>query len=417
MAADAPSKFEATWRYRIDNQGIGAGEKRMLGKNFNPDAPRKFTKLHLLDTAGSRALRAQFVSQQWKYDWTNVMVQKKSADDTPLQSAYAAVIEPYAGEPFIQSTATLPIEGNQTDATRAVAVEVKTTAGRTDITFTDGSGGNMRRIGDAGIQVNGEYAFHSTDKAGVLHQATLVGGTELQSPFVRIQPTTSHRTGRVVKVDYYQKKLWLNTTWPRRVGQSVFAVGVPDTDHMTTYTAVQVEPASGGSEVTLLRGADYYRSRIESFEADGVVACTLVPFMDYIDGNQKHWVASNEDMTRFWRAEYLDGKRFKLTGGEVTADAFGENPVLRLWEYGVGDEVRQSTVVNFRRIDSYTHELTGDVDLTISLPAAQVQTSRDGKTWVREGEQNDNWTTLTYRAEQLLAGPVYVRFGPVDASK
>ena len=39
-----------------------------------------------------------------------------------LESAFAAIIEPYAGEPFITSVRQLEITDNETDARRAVAL-------------------------------------------------------------------------------------------------------------------------------------------------------------------------------------------------------------------------------------------------------------------------------------------------------
>ena len=44
-----------------------------------------------------------------------------------------------------------------------------------------------------------------------------------------------------------------------------------------------------------------------------------------------------------------DGK-FRLMGAPVKKDSFGKANALRLWEYGVGDTVRQSTFASVRRI-------------------------------------------------------------------
>ena len=78
---------------------------------------------------------------------------------------------------------------------------------------------------------------------------------------------------------------------------------------------------------------------------DGTVVCTLKPLLHYARGGRKGWVASDDDATRFWRAEYLGNQTFRLTGGPVADDSFGPKRVLRLWECGVGDEVRHRLLI------------------------------------------------------------------------
>jgi hypothetical protein len=39
-----------------------------------------------------------------------------------------------------------------------------------------------------------------------------------------------------------------------------------------------------------------------------------------------------------------------------------------LWEYGVGDRVRQSTFACLRRVAPGTYELTADVDVEVTFP-------------------------------------------------
>ena len=65
-------------------------------------------------------------------------------------SAFVALVEPYAGQPFITAQRTLPVTGNEADALRAVAVEVKTANGRTDLCFADGRPEKTRRVPAAG---------------------------------------------------------------------------------------------------------------------------------------------------------------------------------------------------------------------------------------------------------------------------
>ena len=61
------------------------------------------------------------------------------------------------------------------------------------------------------------------------------------------------------------------------------------------------------------------------------------------------------------------GSAFALRGTPVRAADLDPAHSLRLWEYGVGDTVRQSTFVNLRRVAAGEYELTGDVDVEVTL--------------------------------------------------
>jgi len=405
----APETFQATWRMVIEVPGPGGGEKEMMGRNYSPGSPRKFTRLHLLGVRGARAMRGQFVCRQWKYDFTNVMVQRKAAEGGGLDTVFSAIIEPYAGKPFITALRRLKVEKAEADARSAVAVEVKTTNGHTDLCFASGRPDKTRTIPEAKTRVAAEFAFCSTD-AGGLRQATLGGGKLLETPHIRIEAAEAQRQAEVVKVDYLKKKLWIDQRWPHRTRPIVLEIGLPDSDHKTTYTAVRVDPAEGGSVLTLQRGADCYRSEIQEVKPDGTVQCTLKALMGYVRGNQKGWVASDDDMTRYWRADHLGSRSFKLTGAPVTQDAFGKQRVLRLWEYGVGDTVWQRTSVSLRRVAPGRFALEADTMVKLSLRARAARISSDGKTWkALPGQAAAGWLTFAIPADLRAHTPLLLQ--------
>jgi hypothetical protein len=392
FTGDAPATLEATWRMAVEVEGPGGGEKEMLRKNYQPDAPRKFTRLHLLGTTGLRAMRAQCVCHQWGYHYTNLMVREPDLSG-PTHRTYVALIEPYVGKPWIASKRELRIANNEQDARRAIAVEVKTANGNTDICFADARPDRVRELADVNVRVAGEFACYGTDPAG-LRQATLVGGQILETPLVRLRPAAAERRGNVTKVDYYARKLWIDQPWPRRTGESVFEAGLPD--HWTTYTAVRVEPAAGGSCLTLKRGADFFRSQVTQIAPDRrQIQCALKPLLEFVDHNRHGWVASNERQSTFWRANYLGNGAFELHGPPVEERSFGVEGVLRLWEYGVGDRVRQSTSVSLRRIENDAFEVANNAGVTISFPCRQVHVSTDGDAFrPAKSTAADGWTTL-----------------------
>lgn len=374
LAGDAPEVFEATWewvRFMSDQAGLGGSEERLLGKRFDPDSPRRFTKLHLLGVEGHRAMRADVEMHHADYKWTTTMVQRR--EDNDIESAYAAIIEPYLGDPFISDVRMLNVVDNETHSRRAVAVQVKTSSGNTDLCFADGRRDKARRIeGWEGgpTRIAGEFAYLSVDEDGI-RQAVLTGATLLEAPGITIRVGQAERTGKVVKVDYAARSLWIDQSWPAHDASAqksayIFEIGTPE--HMTSYTAVEIDPDDEGSRIVVDLGADYYRSQITDIDPEtGVVQCVLPISMGRRAGIDKNWVASDDEGRNFWRADYIDDKTFRLQGAPVSEDSFAPSGALRLWEYGVGDSVRHSTFAGVRRVDGNEYELeaNADVDLTI----------------------------------------------------
>ncbi len=392
LAGDAPAVFEATWRMALDVDGPGQGEREMAGKNFVPDGPRKYTRLHVLGLRDARALRGEVVCRQWNYHFSHVMLRRSLAENSP-GDLFAAIIEPYAGEPFITARRELAVAGNEQDTQRAVAVEIRTRNGHRDVGFADGRPDRLREVSDAGLKVAGEFAFYSTD-AGGLWQATLVGGQRLEAAEVRLVPAAPQRSGRVVRADYLTKRLWIDQAWPDRRTPAAFEIGVPG--HQTTYTAVSVQPADRGSLLTLDRGADYFRSQIAEIDtAEGTVTTTLRPLVEQIDHDRDGWIASDDEQKTFWRARYLGNRRFQLTGPAVTQGVFGSAGVLRLWECGVGDCVRQSTSVSVRRVADGVFELNTDVAVSVGLRGRKLDIELGGQAGSRStAAAVDGWLSV-----------------------
>lgn len=422
FAGESPKVLQATWRYSRD--GKTGSEQRMAGADFDPASPSKFTRLHLV-APGARALRADSVSikSPLLYRFTNVYA-RRGPDQihrarTDLESVFAAVIEPYAGEPFITSVepleVTLPPAAKVAQSTDdPVALRVSLTDGRRDVCFAADPSSRTYEIPAERLSVGAEFAVVSSDARG-LRQVLAVGVEQLTTADVVLKTAGAMpcALGRVVAVDYARHTVTVEAPgWPESTEPRVIEIG--SQGRMTAYTVSSAKRLPDGRkvELTLTRGADAYRSRImRVVPAEGRVDCTLDVAPGIIAGS-KSVVASNDRGTAFFRADHLGGNDFKLTrtdGRPVAAEDFAPDGVLRLWEYGVGDEVRQTNAVSLRRVGDGTYEVRSDAEVRLSLRGTSIEESPDGKSWERAGGSTDGWASTVLEASPK---PVFLRVAP-----
>jgi hypothetical protein len=261
-------------------------------------------------------------------------------------------------------------------------------------------------MGNGKWKAAGEFAFVSTDKEG-LRVATLTGGTHLETPLVQLQLSERQHTAKVTGADYLNKTITLEPKWHAQPG-SVFEIGTPG--HWTTYTVASVTENS----ISVTEGGDYYLSRVIAVDAEkAIVTCKLgLP----VAGVTNQWVASNETMTKFWRADFLGGSReeasyhFRLMGAPVATSDFNEQNGLYLWEYGVGDQIRQSTSASVRRLAEREFELKANADVKIGLRAKKIEQSTDRVHWRPLPAKNDGELIIAeLPMSELIERPVFLR--------
>jgi hypothetical protein len=367
QGGDCPEVFEATWR--ASREGKIGTEQQMLGTSFDPASPRKFTRLHLLGTTGLRALKADVVTTPQspvQYRFTHTMAVKRDPSGKQ-QSAFAAIIEPYAGEPFLASQKLLAVEANENDALRAIAVEVQTKNGRTDLCFADGRPEKVRRLQATSykLQAAAEFGFLSRDAQG-LRLATLTGGTLLETADLKLSVAAREHAAKITKVDYLKKTFWTDQPLPPGCAGRVFEITAPG--HSTAYTIASVAAEGAGSRVTVTKGADFHRSRVRKIDPDPLA---VVGSLDLPEGRTRvaGMTLSNDDATKTWRVKENSGVRFQVEGAIQEAD-FAPSGALRLWEYGVGDGVRLPSFLCVRRLDGGGYEVQGDTDAEVTIKGA-----------------------------------------------
>jgi hypothetical protein len=452
-AGEAPETVVATWRLGRDpftfktkggrlDEGkekefkCAAPEPLMLGANFNPDAPRKYTRLHLLGQSKARCLWGKWLSAadggtvgQW---FTQLHVMQDGDQDR--ESVFPAVIEMYDGEPAIRSARLLEIAGNEADAQRAVAVEVKTANGHTDILADDGRPGKNRKVALVGgktLAMNARFAYVSTDSNG-LRQASMARGTELDCPgVIRILTRQPAYEGAIAVVNHQDRFLELAVSVPRKlVGASSWDVG--NTQHRTSLEVTgATEGAGRRTRLSFRKSLELVCTRVTGVNVeDGVVTGRLVSITmgSEEDNGMKPGMtrglrASNEAMTKWWMCEYRGGSRdqgyaYKLTGAPIEDGDFPVNGAIRIWEIGEGDTAELATFAGIRRSPEYAglYEITANVPFTLALPAPQfggvIEVSADQTAWTRvKSALKDGMAILDFTEELLGNGRLFLRCG------
>lgn len=407
FAADAPATLEATWRYTRTG---GGSEGTMAGRNYDTNSPRKFTRLHLLDAAGLRVLEGAYNCHNNGYRLHNVFAQKRGAEGADLESAFTALIEPYVGEPFIEAARMLEIAENEADAQRAVAVEVKTRNGHTDLLMADGRPEMRRTVRHAAgdIVFSGESGFYSTDAQG-LRLVALTGGTTIEGPELKLKAAAAEFRGLVRKADYLTKTVELDGNWPTALSGRILEIGT--SNRTTSYTLTGVRASRGQTTLTLDGGADFLQALVEEVDpTNGVVLCAIKPALGKRAGLDRDFTASNDQRTQWWRADYLDNGRWQLTGAPVKEADFEPSRFLRLWEYGVGDTVRCSTDAALERVEPGVYALSGSVDVTVGLKAKGLEISTNRAQWEQvKGRTDGVWFEGAIALGSRSGDRVYLR--------
>jgi hypothetical protein len=189
----------------------------------------------------------------------------------------------------------------------------------------------------------------------------------------------------------------LDQSIPERLAGLYFEVG--NDLHRTSYHVTSIETRKGllglgkkRSRLTLRKGIEIMRTRVrEADPAAGKVIGAIAMFRHR--GRDKGLVASNDDLTRFWRLAYSGGNRhagheFLLTpmdpkakGPAFTARDFPTGAGLRVWEFGKGDTSSISTGVSARRIERDTYELCATCPCRFAMAGEAIEVGTDRKSW------------------------------------
>jgi hypothetical protein len=367
-------------------------ENNLMRQAAELEGPLKTTILHMPGISGAQVMKGDLYCHQWDYHIPNLFVQKKGET---LQTVFAAIIEPCVGAPFIAGVEKLQIEGAGTDALAPVALEIKTTNGHTDLCFSDGRPDAVRSVGDRKIAA--EFAYLSHDPEG-LRQASLTGGTLLETPDVKMEIPHGALSGTVTRVDYWNKKVWIDTAWPEtKIPRLVELATQPETDAKAWKTGFETEEIlrdGDGTAIRFLRSADLYRAQIEEIDGTRVRGAMEKPIP--AAGFERGWTASDENAERTWRVVGTQNG-FELDRPVQKTD-FSPDNVLRLWEYGVGDRFTLKTWASVRRVRKGVWQVQADTDFALTLRGGRMTLSADGEGVVESSPLKNETEGTTVKA-------------------
>jgi hypothetical protein len=411
------------WEYRS-----APAEPMAMEAAFDPASPRKFLRLHLPGQAGDRFFTGEAYvapadkgrTDGWAY--RRIHVARTTDADGAM---FAAIWEPYAGEPTIKATS---LEGNPADAREYAAIHIETVQGTNDLCFA-GSGDELQTLAD-GTKVQARFPYISRDANGI-RQAALVGGTMLDMGDITIKPATPRWEGKVLAVDYSNNTLTLDKPFPAKVldGQ-FFEVGTPQngthTEHWTSYEAVRVVPVGGRTRLTWRKGADTFGGEITDIKADtpqpGATTVVTKFKPNVLAGENTQLVAALEDArslavgARFWRCdvspvvrnfgEHLLNGELTLYDAPLLPDDVRLGQRICLYEFGPGSVWRAPTRVSVSRGPDGVCKLLANAPFEVSLRGL-AEWSLDGKTWSRARPVGGS--SLMSFAENQLGPPIYMR--------
>jgi hypothetical protein len=359
----------ATWRLRRATETIEAlkrdgtpvslkqsnAESNMQINAYNENTPRKWTRLHLPGHSGERVMVAyiQPLETNVRSTWPFLFVQKRLPEGrSDLESVYASVIEPYAGEPFLTDVKELPVDDNENDSQRAVALSIHTKNGRSDLCFSDGRVKPHRTLtwDNNNYAVTGRFAYVSRDAKG-LRLASLVEGTGMKTPWGTLIMNRANWTGTITRVDPWQRKVWLSADWSdaRLPGEQV---ELGNDNHKTSYTVVAAEQQDGVTVLTLDKAFDLSYAHVRKVIPEKNTVIVNIAPVNAFPGADSGLTCTNEDGTKNWKCKLLgevdNGFAYELDRAATETD-FTIDSVFRLWEFGAGDTARLAARASVRR--------------------------------------------------------------------
>ncbi len=177
--------------------------------------------------------------------------------------------------------------------------------------------------------------------------AEVCGWTEIHTEF---------RT-RITSVDYLKREIQVQPPMPELMGRNSTYFEVGNRDHKTSFmiTGGPAENPDGKTFIRFDRPADRSYARVLKIDPIRKRVYTNIGPATIRPGNDRGLTCTNENMTKAWKCNILgrqDGGYAYQLLGNLAEDDLPPGSTFRLWEFGVGDEIRIPTHAHvWRRSD------------------------------------------------------------------
>jgi hypothetical protein len=332
----APDQFVSSFRMRREKEKFReieaqASEERVLGPNFDPNAPRKHLKVHLVGQAGSKVSGGRAYGQQVVFFTSDCVYIEP--DFATKEAVFVAVYEPYSGESYIQSVKLLN-PSNTKQFSSPIGIEIVLKNGRRDTVFVNPPATQTSQVTslENDVKSNGEFAFATSGGQGTQVRGALVGGTVLEAPSVNIKQSLAAFKGKVSAIETATNSIVVDGPLPKEVVGTVLRTNQAAKEHSFTVTC------SAGNKLTFNRGLELIATRINSVSADNSFKTTFpIP-------NSNNWLTVNDNPTG-WRQ--IEGVKNPV-GSAGAPPKLKADDIINVWRVGPGDDYRFPawTVIN-----------------------------------------------------------------------
>jgi len=369
------------------------------------------TRVSMLGHEKDRLMVGRWSTVKPERDYWNLYVQGKQETEGK-ESVYPAIIETFAGKPFLAEKRLASLSPEQKGAEGAVGVEVKTVDGRTDLLYSGVKPQEMVTV-DGKIKMSGKFAFVSRDAKG-LRKMSIVGGTELSSEDFLLKPDrTSYETEIVGAADDKYSFTVKDVLPEKLLKKDTVSVEVKGRHHKFKLTDLKTE--GGKTTARYERTAKIFQSNLAGVEEkEGLVSSEIPPLTVRVG-----MTVTNEKQDKFWRVTEIveNPSRMKLDGSvkkDDFTDANGDGKIkVSVCLFGPGDRMKMDGHVDVERNEKGVYTVESNVECTIGLPKegySDVEISADGKSFSPIPSQTvGSKLTLKLSQKDLVDGKVILK--------
>jgi oligo-alginate lyase len=301
------------------------------------------------------------------YEMKWLMLHKQG--ETPVKTQVLSLIEPYIGNPVIQSVQNLAVSGTDESGFAAAGCVVKL-ADRTD-TILASADGRVEREAPGGFKFAGRYALWS-ERDGLPTNMCLVGGTTLSRGAFGIKIAQPEYRARITAVDRKTETITVSPAPPAPNairGQTIF---LTNSVRRVACKVAEVKVVPGGVQLTL-----NYDARIAVGQVSGTADFRIQTDTPFQLTNYRYYHGARV-VNAAGTAEY---KVIECRGGvyldqishpdakeaKLAAD-FPKGSWFAVYDYGVGDEVVWPYSVSVARKSGNVYQIASPVPVTVNLP-------------------------------------------------